>query len=492
MSNKRGTLFASEKYCKRLHNEKGPGKYRSEFMRDRDRILYSKPFRRLSRKTQIFLPASDDHVRTRLTHTLEVAQIATTSASSLGIDPNLTESIALGHDIGHTPFGHSGERALNLIVSNCDPLGNFNITFDNEEMGFKHNLQGLRIATDYTDLYQDISGLNLTNFTLWGIQNHTGKSWKYCTYLSDDNDIKRCQLLPKSNYENCNRIGKEIEFYNIYNSLLNQKDNDYPAWSLEGMLVEKADEISQRHHDIEDGIIAKVIDKKELLDLIESTFSSFFNRNEKHLLKKCKKISIDESNDDYLVQYISKLIVGSLNRNLIEYSLDNISLFKKDLSIEKRNHFVQLYPSLRLDQTLSNNIKLRNIVAFPPDVELADQSLQNFLKSRVLNSYQVQRMDGKARFIIRQLFKAYLTNPQQLPDSWVKIIFKENHSSKLTQHIGDIRTWLSSNYFSEDIRFKKKLFRTICDYISTMTDDFALIEHQRLYSSQENINLRKY
>ena len=91
------------------------GRYRNDFMRDRDRILYSKPFRRMSRKTQIFLPASDDHVRTRLTHSLEVSQISTISAQALGLDRDLTKAIALGHDIGHTPFGHTGERVLNLI-----------------------------------------------------------------------------------------------------------------------------------------------------------------------------------------------------------------------------------------------------------------------------------------------------------------------------------------------------------------------------------------
>ena len=103
------SLSAVEEYCKIATRELGPGRYRNQFMRDRDRILYSRPFRRLSKKTQIFLEASEDHIRTRLTHTLEVAQIAKTSAKTLSLDRDLTEAIALRHDLGHTQFGHSGE-----------------------------------------------------------------------------------------------------------------------------------------------------------------------------------------------------------------------------------------------------------------------------------------------------------------------------------------------------------------------------------------------
>ena len=125
---------------KRL-NKKEIDKHRDCFIRDRDRILFSKAFRRLSRKTQVFLPASDDQVRTRLTHTLEVAQIATITAEALGLNRNLTEAIALGHDIGHAPFGHTGERVLHKISTGCDNLGGLSPEFAPEEMGFKHNLQ---------------------------------------------------------------------------------------------------------------------------------------------------------------------------------------------------------------------------------------------------------------------------------------------------------------------------------------------------------------
>jgi len=116
---------------------------RTRFQRDRDRILYSKAFRRLKHKTQVFLSPEGDHYRTRLTHTLEVSQIARTIAKSLRLNEDLTEAIALGHDLGHTPFGHAGERVLNEICPH----------------GFKHNEQSLRVV----DVLEKDNGLNLTS-----------------------------------------------------------------------------------------------------------------------------------------------------------------------------------------------------------------------------------------------------------------------------------------------------------------------------------------
>ncbi|QNO16231.1 deoxyguanosinetriphosphate triphosphohydrolase [Alkalicella caledoniensis] len=131
-----------------------PCAIRTQYQRDRDRILHSKAFRRLKHKTQVFLSPESDHFRTRLTHTLEVAQISRTIARALRLNEDLTEAIALGHDLGHTPFGHAGEEALNSVAS----------------FGFKHNEQSLRIVET---LEKDV-GLNLTYEVLDGILNHTG------------------------------------------------------------------------------------------------------------------------------------------------------------------------------------------------------------------------------------------------------------------------------------------------------------------------------
>jgi dGTPase len=167
------------------------GGYRNKFMCDRDRILYCKSFLRLAGKTQVYTPSQGDHQRTRLTHTLEVSQIARTIAKALDLDCDLTEAIALGHDIGHTPFGHAGERMLHEIMT---PTNNefsqvpkttslYTLKKSRQETlkqyyGFKHNLQSIRCLLDDLDSRDSKYGLNLTNYTLWGIMNHSGTSYK--------------------------------------------------------------------------------------------------------------------------------------------------------------------------------------------------------------------------------------------------------------------------------------------------------------------------
>lgn len=131
--------------------------WRSEFQRDRDRIIHSKAFRRLMHKTQVFLAPEEDHYRTRLTHTIEVSQIARTIARGLGLNEDLTEAIALGHDLGHTPFGHSGESVLNEIHPG----------------GFKHNIQSVRVV-EVLERGRKFNGMNLTFEVRDGIKNHTG------------------------------------------------------------------------------------------------------------------------------------------------------------------------------------------------------------------------------------------------------------------------------------------------------------------------------
>src|ERR1700682_2920611 len=143
----------------RLHPEP-EHEMRSPYQRDRDRILHSTAFRRLKHKTQVFVYHEGDHYRTRLTHSLEVAQIARTIARALGLDEDLAEALALAHDLGHTPFGHAGEEALNAVMQ---PFG-----------GFDHNDQTLRILTRLEHRYAEFDGLNLTWETLEGTVQHNG------------------------------------------------------------------------------------------------------------------------------------------------------------------------------------------------------------------------------------------------------------------------------------------------------------------------------
>ena len=156
-------LKANYKYSKRKDDNEKIDKFRDLFNRDRDRILYSKSFRRLQGKTQVFVNSFDDHLRNRLTHTIEVSQISTTISKNLGLNIFLTEAMALGHDLGHTPFGHIGERILNLITNNCDKINKY-FKVDENNYGFKHNLQSIKVLTDLTRISSSFKGLNLTNY----------------------------------------------------------------------------------------------------------------------------------------------------------------------------------------------------------------------------------------------------------------------------------------------------------------------------------------
>lgn len=482
-------------------------------MRDRDRILYSKPFRRMSRKTQIFLPASDDHVRTRLTHSLEVAQISTISAQALGLDRDLTEAIALGHDIGHTPFGHTGERVLNLISTNCDPLGGLSTELEIDEMGFKHNLQGVRVCADLADLYENISGLNLSNYTLWGIQNHTSNFWKKCGYriktdcsINADPTIKsdpsyECNYPQNVNAEKCkhasNKYVLENKFYDKYDDLLHIRIDDeigHYAWSFEGLLVELADEIAQRHHDIEDGLIANVIQLDDIMDWIKQFIVPYLNKEEARLFRSFKK-----EEKRYTIPKLSKLVVGCLNRTLIDNSYNNLKSFFLHFSIATRKDFENIYPDLTLGtefKTQNGKIPIKKIISYPPDLESDESIFKKQLKTVILNSYEVQRMDGKAKFILRQLAKAYLSNPQQMHDGMINQLFYRCHPDKKSIadiRMGEKRAWIDKMYYSsKNIEYRKNLLRLICDFLSSMTDDFAILEHARLYSTSESISLRQY
>ena len=221
---------------------------RTNFQRDRDRILYSKSFRRLSGKTQVFVAGYDDHMRTRLTHTLEVAQIAKTISFALGLDIDLTEAIAFGHDLGHTPFGHVGERTLNYIMNGCDKIREIEI--NNDKKGFKHNLQGITVVKDLECLSLDYSGLNLTKECMWGIQSHTKMKYSQCENLIKKKtpfDEHSCKQFKGNCYcEGCN-----ILYTTYYDKIV--IDDKY--FSFEAMVVKMADDIAQRHHDIEDGML---------------------------------------------------------------------------------------------------------------------------------------------------------------------------------------------------------------------------------------------
>src|SRR5450432_4221769 len=208
----RGRLFAEP-----------PSRTRSPFRRDCDRVIHSTAFRRLKHKTQVFVFHEGDHYRTRLTHSLEVAQIARALARQLGLDEDLTEALALAHDLGHPPFGHAGERALNACLQ--------------AHGGFDHNAQTLRVVTSLEHRYPDFDGLNLTWETLEGIVKHNGP-------LSERSGA------PVGRYRE-HGIPAGISEYN--------RTHDLELWSfasLEAQVAAIADDIAYDAHDIDDGLRA--------------------------------------------------------------------------------------------------------------------------------------------------------------------------------------------------------------------------------------------
>ncbi len=457
--------------------------YRTEFERDRDRILYSKAFRRLSGKTQIFLPLSHDHVRNRLTHTLEVSQIAKVTAKNLNLNGDLAEAIALGHDLGHTPFGHVGERALNLISNNCAELHPYFEVLDPSKKGFKHNLHGLRVICHLEKAYRLQPGMNLTNFTLWGIKNHSKLSWdKYdpesgklsaCEY--NQNGTCYFQLRPKPCINNRLYVG----FYDKYNQFTRIDQSKNEAWSFEGFIVAFADEIAQRHHDVEDGLFMKIISIEELKDRIRDLFKKYFDDEDKANFYKLSR----EKDQGYFLPLISRFIVNLLNKNLINYSSEQLSKLAQLHSISSSEDFCNIYNQLNYSET-------KSCIAFEEEFDISQKEFQKFLKNRILNSYEVQRMDGRGTYIIRKLLKAYLTNPSQLSDPTlvaIENIYRGRTTGRKAIYdykepeLGSLRNEVNSLSKKSDKAFQISLLRGLCDHIAGMTDNFAIAEYKRLY-----------
>lgn len=202
--------------------------FRSDFQRDRDRIIHSSAFRRLKHKTQVFVEHEGDYYRTRLTHSIEVAQVARTLAAALGLNTDLAEAIALAHDLGHTPFGHTGEDALAALMA---PYG-----------GFDHNAQALRIVTRLERHYADFDGLNLTWETLEGIAKHNGP------LIAPGDDLSG---LPHALAEYAAQHDLELHTYA----------------SAEAQVAAIADDVAYNHHDLHDGLRSGLFADEDLLEL---------------------------------------------------------------------------------------------------------------------------------------------------------------------------------------------------------------------------------
>lgn len=400
--------------------------YRSVFAYDRDRVMYCTAFRRLASKTQVFNSRTSDHLRTRLTHTLEVAQIARTIASALRLDEDLTEAIALGHDVGHTPFGHVGERTLHAFSLSEDESQTADKTPDPHlpYSGFKHNLQSVRV------LVESPEGLRFSNYMLFGIREHTDIGYKN----------KETKLVDS----------KKVQFYEIYDSCCsyryspNKNGNtaiSIPAWSFEAYVVKWADHIAQRHHDFEDAFLQKIMSPADIVDALRPLHSlaEASGTEEKYKLISNRFKRLEDSANEIAVKgtssarysfihTLSSFVVNAYVTFFIDEFSKALQCFQDNHSIHSRADFESRYVHIDVEE-IRRRMKFVTEVKNPDGtdgIEKAaiikkDDAVGKGIKNSILQSHNVQWMDGKGEYTIRKLVCAYLKNPQLLPDRYVKL-----------------------------------------------------------------------
>lgn len=348
--------------------------YRTCYQRDRDRIIHSTAFRRLEYKTQVFVNHEGDYYRTRLTHTLEVAQIAVSIARVLGLNADLVEAIALAHDIGHPPFGHSGEEELRELMKDYG--------------GFDHNLQGLRIVDFIEERYPDFKGLNLTWEVREGINKH---------FTPYDHPCGLAELEP-----------------------------DKPP-SLEGQIVDLADEIAYDNHDLDDGLTSGLIKQDDLLKIpFWGRIHRKINKTYPHLKPHIRKYQI---------------IRALINTEVTDLIMESALKIK----------------DFRIKAPEDARITGEKLIVFSEGLVKERKSLKKFLFDNLYMHHKVVRMADKSRRFISDLFNVYISNPEQLPPMSRSRIIKE------------------------------PAHRVICDYIAGMTDRYALDEYIKLFNPYEKM-----
>jgi dGTPase len=360
-----------------------PSKTRSPFRRDCDRVIHSTAFRRLKHKTQVFVFHEGDHYRTRLTHSLEVAQIARALARQLGLDEDLTETLALAHDLGHPPFGHAGERALDSCMK--------------AHGGFDHNAQSLRIVTSLEHRYPEFDGLNLTWESLEGIVKHNGP-------LTDQ------MGRPIGKYAESGGIPFVIaDFVKRY---------DLELWScasLEAQIAAVADDIAYDAHDIDDGLRAGLFSVDDLK--VMPLTSDMIHAIDRHY----PRLDHDRRGAELVRELISYLIsaVASEARK----RLDRAQPKSAD---DVRRHGEQL-------------------VVFPPDVAQAEAGIKAFLKRHMYRHKWVMRVMGEAEQIVVELFTRYHETPSDLPAEWLEGAAYESETAR-ARRIGNFIAGMTDRF----------------------------------------------
>ena len=333
-----------------------PSKTRSPFRRDCDRVIHSTAFRRLKYKTQVFVFHEGDHYRTRLTHSLEVAQIARALARQLGLDEDLTETLALAHDLGHPPFGHAGERALDACLQ--------------AHGGFDHNAQTLRVVTSLEHRYPEFDGLNLTWESLEGIVKHNGP-------LTERSGLATGRYRDRG-------IPVGVSEYN--------RKYDLELWSfasLEAQVAAIADDIAYDAHDIDDGLRAGLftVDDLKVMPLTAAMIAEI----DRHY----PALDHDRRGAELVRELISYLIGAVIS--------------------EARSRLLVAKP-----QSVDDVRNLGEVlIAFPAGVAQAEAEIKSFLKIRMYRHERVMRVMGEAEQILFDLFARYQNSPGDLPAEWL-------------------------------------------------------------------------
>jgi dGTPase len=330
---------------------------RNAFRRDCDRIIHSTAFRRLAHKTQVFVFHEGDHFRTRLTHTLEVTQIARSLARALGLDEDLAEALALAHDLGHPPFGHAGERALDRCLTDFE--------------GFDHNAQTLRVVTALERRYAEFDGLNLTWETLEGVVKHNGP-------LTD-------------------RKGEPIGRYRRrglpHAIRIHAESQDLELWSWPGpeaQVAALADDIAYDAHDIDDGLRAGLFGLEDLAGV--------------------------ELIADILREIRSAYPVLDAGREAHELMRRLITRLIEDVIAHTGRRLQAL--SLRCADDL--RLAGESAVGFSADMAAADRAIKGFLSVRMYRHERIGRIMGEAQTVICDLFARYVAAPGDVPAEWVQ------------------------------------------------------------------------
>lgn len=365
---------------------------RDEFTKDKDRIVFTRVFRRLSHKSQIYSFTKGDHYRNRLTHSIEVSQIAKSISFNLGLNKELTEAISLGHDIGHTPFGHAGERVLNEIMcgeNNLDGLLKFKINYG----GFKHNFQSLKTLDILERKFESIKGLNLTWQVKEGVLKHTGT--RKC-------DTETCV---------CGKCCDLSRFMQTKNDILKKLYIKSFPCTLEGQVVAIADEIAQRQHDLDDGLRDQKNDSNyyEISIKICEFIDDILDQNEKldkELIKFAKdlKNKLISRNSNETKSLICQR--DALTRDVIEYFILDATYNSFNAIInDKCQSLKEDNGSYYIDDCL---------VDFSPVGCEMSNKIEKYIENKIHKSESVKLSDENAKFMIKHLFIKYYQNPNKL------------------------------------------------------------------------------